>query len=189
VRKPGRNRAQTPSTTAIFPSSFAIAVELLSPAILRPKSNHGELNRELLYLSDLFPAQFRGYRRRIAVAPPWLRRRRRVHVAGLPCASPRAAVARRTAASRRRPPPPPPSAASAAGRAGTAARRRRPAPAPPLARYARAPPAPPRAPAPPSCLGRGRAAPRRRRAAGGPGRRRRRGAGRPAGHGSGAQRA
>ena len=94
---PGRieHRRRPPSP---FPSSFAIAVELLSPAILRHKSTHGEPNRGLLLLPDLFPTRIgaaaveskprhRGTRR----PPP-------AHVAGFPCSSPRAVTARPRAA-------------------------------------------------------------------------------------------
>jgi hypothetical protein len=54
-----------------FPSSFAIAVELPLPAIFRPKSTHGELNRGPLLLPDPILAGIRHHRPRSAAAPPW----------------------------------------------------------------------------------------------------------------------
>ena len=90
---PGRieHRRHPPS---LFPSSFAIAVELLSPAILRPKSTHGEPNCGLLLLPDLFPTRIGAA---AVESKPRRRRTRRpspAHAAGPPCTSPCAAAAR-----------------------------------------------------------------------------------------------
>jgi len=97
--------------------SFAPLVDDHLPAILRPKSTHGELNRGLLLLPDLFftrigaaAVESKPRRRGTRRPPP-------AHAAGPPCASPRTAAARPRAAwaqwSLRRPTPRPPQAAAA----------------------------------------------------------------------------
>ena len=52
--------------------------ELPLPAILRPKSTHGELNRALLTLPDPLPTQIRSRRHAAAAALGAARARRRL---------------------------------------------------------------------------------------------------------------
>ena len=88
---PGRieHRRHPPS---LFPSSFAIAVELLSPAILRPKSTHGEPNCGLLLLPDLFPTRIGAAAVESKLRRRGTRRPSPAHAVGPPRASPCAAA-------------------------------------------------------------------------------------------------